>query len=186
MTLDDRVERLEKQSRRYMILFVAAALTALALTAYVVTRPQPDKLQAKSFEVVNREGNVVAILGLTDRHGFLDISTGDGVPIFNIIAHPRISDVGIFSLRNVRGREIMNVRADSRGAGVLSVRDPRGLERVILFGANPTATGGTVQVMSGGSRPSVVASMQADGYGHGEVQACPRNGLKCRKLIPSQ
>jgi hypothetical protein len=186
MTPDERLDRLTRRLRRWQWVWALTVLLTAVGFAFLMLRPPPAHLQAQNFEVVNTEGNVVAILGTTSRHGFLDVSTGDGVPIFNVIAHPGIADMGMFSLRNVRGREIVNVRTDQSGSGILSVRDTRGLERVLLLGANATATGGTVLVMNAERQPNVVASMQADGYGHGEVQACPSNGEHCRKLIPSQ
>lgn len=185
MELEARMAQLERQlawSRRLMVL---AGLAVAVLLTVGAGSPVPDSLQARRFEVVNAEGNVVAILGVTGRHGFLEITTGDGVPIFDLIAHPDVEEYGMFSIRNWSGREIVNVRSGMAGEGMLSVRNHRGFDNVIIRGSNDSKSGGEVTVLNAQRDARRVAALRVDAGGSGEVTACPRDGQNCRMLIPA-
>ena len=74
MTLERRVELLERQSRRYRNLFMLAALIVVALISWGQARPAPEKIEAQAFVVVDREtGAPVARLGQKATGGSLDL-----------------------------------------------------------------------------------------------------------------
>lgn len=74
MTLEKRIERLERQSRLYRNLFVLAALIVVALVTWGQARPVPEKIEAGAFVVIDREkGMPVAVLGQRATGGALDL-----------------------------------------------------------------------------------------------------------------
>ena len=74
MTLQKRVDLLERHSRRYRNLFMLSALIIVALVSWGHTQIVPETIKAHEFIVVDREtGAPVAVLGQKAAGGALDL-----------------------------------------------------------------------------------------------------------------
>lgn len=186
MNLENRMAVLERKLVWHRRIFALIVMAAVLLAIYGAAKPIPDLLQVRKLEVVSAKGNTVVILGTAGDHGFLEVSSNEGIPVFDVIAHPRIASEGIVSIRNIHGKEIVNVRAGKAGEGVVSLRDAEGFDKVILRGSNDASTGGEIVVLNALRQAHGVAGLHVDAAGHGEIRACPSSGKRCRLLIPSQ
>lgn len=72
--LTARVERLERDNRRFKRFALAALILLVALVSIYATRPVPDKITAREFDVVDRQGNLRIKMGLGSLTG---VSTGE-------------------------------------------------------------------------------------------------------------
>ena len=87
MTTEERLQRLERQCRWYGNLIVLAGLGIVALVGYGAVESIPDIIRAKRFEVIDKDGNVVARLGHYHRgSGSLEILTREGAVVIEASA----------------------------------------------------------------------------------------------------
>ena len=87
MTTEQRIDKLEQQCRLYRNLFILAGLMLVALIGYGAVESIPNIIRAKRFEVIDKDGNVVARLGHYHRgSGSLEILTREGAVVIEASA----------------------------------------------------------------------------------------------------
>ena len=85
--MEQRIEKLERQNRIYRNLFILAGLVVVALLTWGAARPITGLIQARRFEVTEKDGNVVARLGHYYRgSGSLEILTREGAVVIETSA----------------------------------------------------------------------------------------------------
>jgi hypothetical protein len=121
--LEQRVASLEKSVKWYRIFFGIGitAMCTLALMSNSEKNFVPERLQAKSFQVVDDNGNVVGELGIdkTKGNGFLTTSTPSGQKLIHLFT----SDGGAGGINTFDsdGDVIFKVTKTSGGGGYLGL-----------------------------------------------------------------
>ncbi len=129
--LEQRVQKLEKNLRNYRIIFGIGicAICAVSLMASG-TKNQfvPDKIQAKSFQVVNNNGKVIAELGEDKGNGSL-------------------------TTYNTSGQKLVDLFTSEGGAGGINTFDDDG---DVLFKVTRTSSGGAYMGMFNSDAKEIV------------------------------
>ena len=85
-TLEQRMEKMEKTIRNYRIAFVAVFLPAIVLIfSFAHKDPVSDIVKAKTFQVVDDYGAVLATLTSKSNAGQLIISDSRGNKLINML-----------------------------------------------------------------------------------------------------
>ena len=102
LQVEARLARLERKYRLALAgtgLAVAMWVAAIALGA---ASPLPETIQARAFEVLDKDGNTVARLGHRFKgSGFLVILTREGKPVIRASA---LGDAGVLTVATAGGR----------------------------------------------------------------------------------
>lgn len=144
MTTEQRLQRLERQCSTYRNLFILAGLVAVALLTYGATKPLPEVVRARIFEVIDLAGRPMVALRT--------ISGGGAIGIFNRQGEP----AGVLT-------------ADETGGGLLNMISGEGRNGVLILGSNADGTGGAVTVFNRAEKE--VVTLRTDGSGRGVVGA---------------
>ncbi|MEE9240217.1 MAG: hypothetical protein V3U53_03400 [bacterium] len=120
MTVEERLERLERQNRRMKKGF---ALLALALAGFVtmgqVSRQSvPELISAKKFYVVNDKGQTMVELGSTRLFGYLFVSNRKGRVIATISTNH--SGDGMIRTIDSKGRPLVIITSKKNGEGFIA------------------------------------------------------------------
>ena len=87
MTMENRIEKLERQCRWFRNLFILAGLVVMAMIGFGAAESIPNNIRAKRFEVIDKDGNVVARVGHYHRgSGSLEILTREGAVVIEASA----------------------------------------------------------------------------------------------------
>ena len=162
MTVEQRLEQLEKRNKR---LTVALTMTVVAMAAVVTVAAIGYK--------DDRFGIVTAHKVIT-RHIFVENDAGDIVVTLGV----NDGGDGLVWTQSAKGKNLVELTSTVDGNGTVSTYQPNGKELVTL---NSTDSGGVVQVSNKTGEP--IAQMRADDYGNGVVGAWNRKG-KGRTLEP--
>jgi hypothetical protein len=154
--MEQRIEKLERQCRWYRNLFILAGLIAVALVTWGATKPIPDLIQARMFQVVDSNGKTSMILG--EDRGY-----------------------GQFALLGPKGLLVTIGSNDVIGTGLVTVLSTRHKGSVTLVGSGYSGNGGVIQ-LTNKNREKVV-KLLVDKYGNGVVGIYNRKG-KGRTLKP--
>ena len=85
--MEQRIEKLEQQYRIYRNLFILAGLAVVAVVGFGATESIPNIIRANRFEVIDKDGNVVARLGHYYRgSGSMEIFTREGAVVIEASA----------------------------------------------------------------------------------------------------
>ena len=159
MTVEQRLDQLEKRNKR---LTVALTLTVVAMAAVVTMAATGDKngvfhtVTARHIWVKNDAGEIVVGLGVTDG--------GDG----------------LVKTYQPNGKELVTLSSTAEGDGTVTTYQPNG-KMVVRLSSTAEGDGGFVQVYN--KTGESIAQMYADEYGNGVVYAGNRKG-KGRTLQP--
>ena len=163
-----RIVALESQLRTLKRLFYGTACLLLAGVAVAATNMQgiPDVIQAKKFEVVNKNGKPVAQLGADEDGGIarvfgnnreevvvlsasksggvLNIKSKAGSQMASITSSP---EGAILSTHNGQGKVLVLMGGNDRGSGAIQTRNNKG-NTLVSLGTN-TGGGGRVLTEDG-------------------------------------
>jgi hypothetical protein len=201
MTIEDRVALLEGQVRRIRrdagfyrgaAGALAMALAGVALLAAAQQPAVPEVVQARRFEVINGEGNVVVAASSDPAGGQVTIwSTGRG----SVVRLGANKEGGDLALWNNQGRNVLGAFATEAGAevGLWSADGTRAQRlhsaaaggQVDLYGpraqlalsASGGAEGGAITLLNGLGSPVLAAN--ADEQGAGSILALDAAGHRC-------
>ena len=135
MQNEERINSLENQVRTlkrivygFGCLFVAGVIVSATSLQTV-----PDVIQAKKFEVVNDEGNVIALLGSNypKTGGTLEVSNNDAAVLASLSAN---EDAGWLNIRCGSLYPLIEIYADEKMSGVVSLRNKDGRSVASLSG----------------------------------------------------
>ena len=138
MTIEERIERVEKQNRR--LKWVVTALCVVGVSAFVAGQAAPegvpDVIKAKKFEVINEVGLPVVALRSWDKlGGGIDTWNHQGQSLFAVGAND--AGDGSVATFNAEGKELVHLSATEGGTGAVAVFDPTGRRRRGILITNP-------------------------------------------------
>jgi hypothetical protein len=150
MTVEQRLEQLEKRNKR---LTVGLTMMAVAMCAVVTMAAKDDKIStfdtvaARKVFLLNDADEIIVILGATDGGN------------------------GLVQTMSAKGNDLVSLSATGGGYGRISTYQPNGKELVSL---SSNDNGGVVTVTN--KTGEIIVGIKADDYGNGVVWAGDRKG----------
>ena len=157
MTMEQRLDQLEKRNKRLTVALTMMAVVVCAVVTMAATGLKDgdfDVVVARTIYVTNDAGEIVVVLNAND----------DGN--------------GLVYTRSAKGKQLVKLTATVDDKGMVATYQPNGKK---LVGLVATDNGGLVNVRN--KTGEVIAEMYADEYGNGLVGAWNRKG-KGRTLQP--
>ena len=164
--LIDRLRKLERSQARYRAAFLATAAFAAILCTTGARRQVQDLLQAKSFEVVNDDGKVLARFSSIRGKGDFRTFRADGNPLVSMISSN--DDSGRVELYNADGKPIITLSTSTTGAGSMVVNNSAGA-RAVVMGSTPANDGGIWVYNAEGNRIAVITTANGTSDGLAET-----------------
>lgn len=162
-TLEARLQKLETSNRRYQtILFLFLASFAIIFMAFKKQQNIPDVIQAKKFEVVDDNGNVLAILTQSDGNGIIRTLNKDGKKLVNLTY--TTNREGYLGIENGNGQEMIRFSSSNDGGGgYIGIYNPAGKKTLTI---NNDKSGGNIYVCNsnGDSRVVMQCNSSAGGF----------------------
>jgi len=154
MDMETRIAVLESENKRFrhFSVFALAGICAMALMGFGKNQV-PDKIQAKSFEVVNDEGKVLARMNAYDGDGAVTTYKPNGEMLADIVAtksgaggmvfydgagkqNLKITDMtgggGSIVLNNAKGQSTVSLGKNNRDGGSLTINNQNGKKILLL------------------------------------------------------
>jgi len=156
--MEQRIEKLERQCRWYRNLFILAGLAVVALVTWGATKPVPEVIQARKFEVVNEEGREVVVIDSWKLGGWITIYPDKGAYL------PSIS-----------------LGHTDDGGGLLEVYNKNGGRGVQMQGMSEFGGGGGLVIVNTTGKP--VISAVAYTNGNGTFAVSNKNGTPIFSVI---
>lgn len=161
-TIEDRLRKLEVANRRYRLYFFVS-LSSFALL-FMGFRSQiiPDVLQARKFEVVDPQGNVLVRLAYDGNTGYIKTFNSQGNKLVNINA--TTGNQGFLALEDGNGNE--NVRLSTSreyGGGSIFINNKEHNRSIILYNDEG---GGSLSLNNNKGNSRVLLKTEAEDYGY--------------------
>lgn len=182
MTIEERVEQLERRIDRYRLALAALVLGICAVILVGATTPddkviEADMVIAKGIFARNANGEIAAALGTDDLgNGMLQVYTRAGKEL--VVARIDTAGDGQLRLYSRHAKDLLVLGAGRDGGGRLGVFGAGGQEQVRLAAG---ANGGWLNIWN--ERGDDVVQAYADDYGQGYVGVWDRTG-NGRALTP--
>ena len=163
-TIEMRLQKLEVTNRRYKTI-VIVMLGAVLVTTFMAFRSPiavPDVLQAKKFEVVDDNGNVLVRVSQDAGNGLIKTYNKDGKKLVNITYTTK--GEGFLALEDGNSQETVRLTTSSEGGGgYIGIYNSLGKRTMTL--ANE-ASGGNLYINNsdGNNRAVLQANSAAGGY----------------------
>lgn len=195
LSLEFRVQRLERQLRFYRLIFLLFLAGLLALVSAGAAKGPPDVIRARRVEVIDRRGKAMVTLKTTRNGGVVQTLGNDGRSGVSLGAgsnggyvavrddkptlFPRVElstddTGGLLAVRNWHG---FAVEIDRDGLSVAHTREEGGLTRIdarIVLAV--TENGGHIRILSATGEEAV--TILADEHGTGVISTFSRQGAK--------
>jgi hypothetical protein len=159
MTVEQRLEQLEKRNKRLTVVLTMMAVTICAVVTMAATGEKNgefDMVVARTIAVTNNAGDkILVVWGLNN--------DGDGM----------------VTTYSAKGNALVDLNSTMDGNGSVKTYQPNG-KALVRLTANDNGGGVVVYNKTG----EMIADMNADDYGNGEVGAYNRKGMG-RKLQPA-
>jgi hypothetical protein len=133
MTLEERIERLERQNGRLKAAIGLLAVGAICVLIVGQSAPTsspahplllPERVRAKRFEVINDAGKPVVTLMAWEQGGWIETRDNDGHRLFDVSATD--DGHGLLSTYNKEGNEMVALGGIKDGTGLLAIFDGHG------------------------------------------------------------
>ena len=158
-----RFQKLEAANRRYRsIILLMMAAFATFFMAFRNYNTVPDVLQAKKFEVVDANGNVLVNLTQDNGKGIIKTYNKEGKKLVNITY--TTNQEGYIGLEDGKGQETMRLSSSNEGGGgYIGIFNPSGKRTLTLNNDN---SGGNIYVSNseGNSRAVMQCNSSAGGF----------------------
>jgi hypothetical protein len=161
-----RLRKLEKSQSRYRIAFLFTTAIAVGLCLLGAKHRTDDLLQAKSFEVVNDDGKVLARLSSVEGKGEMRLFKADGTPLVNV--YSSVDNTGRVDLFNAGGKPMISMSSSSTGAGSIIVNNSSSNLSVQLA-SNSLNHGGIWVYNADGKKIAVITSSGTSADGMAET-----------------
>ena len=161
-----RLRKLERSQARYRAGFLVTAGLAAVLCTIGARRQTQDLLQAKSFEVVNDEGKVLARFSSIKGKGDFRTYRADGNPLVSMSSSS--DDSGRVELYNADGKSAIVLSTSTTGSGSLVINSSSG-ERSVQIGSTPDKNGGIWIYNADGKRIAVITAAAGTSNGLAEI-----------------
>jgi hypothetical protein len=156
-TMEARMAKMERSLRFYRGIFLLSTLfiAFLVISSFKDKQSAPDKLQAKTFEVVDDYGNVLVRLGAYKNAGVMTTYTDKGKELVDILKN----DDGNGAVVGFNSAEAIAYRltGTTSGGGVLDIYNANGKEVVY---AGPTKSDGGLITIYNSSGNQIVTTGQ--------------------------
>jgi len=163
LTIEMRIQKLEATNRRYKTtLIIMIALFATIFMAFRNPTTVPDVIQAKRFEVVDDNGNVLIKLDQDDGKGIIKTYNKEGKKLVNITYTTK--QEGYIGLEDGKGQETIRFSSSNDGGGgYIGIFNPTGKRTMTLCNDN---SGGNIYVgnSNGDSRAIIQCNTSAGGF----------------------
>lgn len=176
MTVEERIEQLERRVDRYRLALIGLALIAGAAVLIGATTQDDGVIEAemviaKGIFARNADGEIAAALGMDDHgNGLLQVYTREGKDL--VVARIDTSGNGQFRLYSREGKDLVLLGANNgSGGGQVGVFAGSGQEQARLVAS---ANGGWLNIWN--ERGDDVVQVYADEYGQGYVGVWDRTG----------
>jgi hypothetical protein len=124
-SLEDRVETLERENRRYRRALVIGVLAVCAFAAFGFGEQQvQEKVQAKTIEVVDKNGKVLVRLGEFEGNGAVTTFNPSGQYLVDIV--PTKSNSGGAVFYDGKGKQTMTFTDVVSGGGSIVLKNAQG------------------------------------------------------------
>ncbi len=176
-TIEMRLQQLEATNRRYKsIVILMIALFATLFMAFRSTNTAPEVIQAKRFEVVDDNGNVLVHLTQDAGKGMIKTFNTAGKKLVNITYTSK--NEGYFALEDGNGQETMRFSSSNEGGGgYIGIYNPTGKRTMTLCNDK---NGGNIYL--GNSNGDTRAAMQCNSSEGGFLGLYNSKGYTAIKL----
>jgi hypothetical protein len=161
--IEMRLQRLEKSNRRYKnILVLLTAFFAITIMAFKSRNAIPELLQAKRFEVLDDNGQVLVRLSQDDGKGIIKTFNQEGKKLVNITYTTH--NEGFIGLEDGKGHETIRCSSSNDGGGgFIGIFNPSG-NRTLTFSND--LSGGNIYVgnAEGNTRAVIQCNTSAGGF----------------------
>ena len=162
-TIEMRLQKLEATNRRYKrIVILMIAVFATFFMAFRKINNTPDVLQAKRFEVVDDNGNVLVRVSQDEGKGLIKTFNSSGKKLVNITYTTK--NEGFIGLEDGNDKETIRLTSSSEGGGgYIGIYNPTGNRTLTMCNE---ANGGSIYVnnSSGNNRALLQSGSNAGGY----------------------
>lgn len=155
MTVENRIEKLERQCWWYRSLFILSGLIAVAMVTWGATKPIPDVIKARKFAVPGLNGRQSVAITNNESGGIVLVGNSAGDPSV-----------------------VLMTNKDGSGYIVAGAGENAGIS---FFGRSLSDTGGEITIHN--KTGEGIVRLYADEYGNGVVGAFNREG-RGRKIRP--
>lgn len=173
MTIEERIDRLERTNRRYRLMFTLIGVLALCAVGISATQDDgvPDVIRAKVFEVVDDEGNGLVTIGDVLGSGVFALydKTGDTLVVIGgttVIGKPA-GHVSIFREGKMLVLLSANLGVDGGGVrtyGTVSTFNDQA-KTIVQLGAKTSGGHGKVRTFNDEGQTVVEIGATVDGEG---------------------
>ncbi|MFT4593591.1 MAG: hypothetical protein ACI9JK_001303 [Phycisphaerales bacterium] len=169
MQNEERINGLETQVRtlKRIVYGFGCLLVAGIVVGATSLQTVPDVIRAKSIQVVNDKGKIVAGLIATPTGGSVSVSNNSGETLASLSCTP---SGGLFGINNDDGTMQVALGV-SRYGGRLSLHNNKGVTGVLL---DSDAYGGRIGVLNKEDMP--VAGIRVSSQGSGEILTANKQG----------
>jgi hypothetical protein len=178
-TIEMRLQKLEAANRRYKkILLLMMAAFATVFMAFRSNRSVPDVIQAKKFEVVDDNDNVLVRLSQKDNNGAMRTYRSNGNILLNFSYSTK--NAGYVGMEDGNGQELIrfgNTTAESGGGGNISLFNPSGKKTLAMYNSY---SGGNIHINN--SEGNIRADMLSVSEAGGAIALYNSSGNKALKF----
>ncbi len=166
MTIEERVERLERQNRHLRLGFVGVVLVAATIFTGAAQRETvPDVVKAKAFHLVTDDGKTLVKIEDTKGLGFgiggtVTTYAGNGTELVKLTT--TTGGAGMVTTLDGKGQKLASLRATGGGQGAVVTYSSKG-QKLVELGA--TSRGGAVTTFNGQGKDLIRLGVTTDGTG---------------------
>jgi len=177
MSIEQRLEQVEKQTKRLRIAAVVLATALCGVVSMAATERQDgvfDTVVANAIYVKNNEGvSLVRIIATDGGDGLVTTYNYNGKTVNKLVdLSVTKGNEGIVTTYGPTGKELVDVTASTNGAGKVTIYGRTGKK---LAGLGDTENGGSLFVHN--KTGEAIVTLQADDYGNGQVGVWNRKGM---------
>ena len=175
MSIEQRLEQVEKQTKRLRIAVVVLATALCGVVSMAATERQDgvfDTVVANAIYVKNNEGvSLVRIIATDGGDGLVTTYNYNGKTVNKLVGlSVTKNDEGKVTTYGPTGKQLVDVTTSVNGSGKVTTYASTGKDLLTL---GDTENGGAIDVLN--KMGEVIITLQADDYGNGEVGAWNRN-----------
>ena len=174
MTVEQRLDQLEKRNKRLTVALTMMAVVVCAVVTMAATGEKDgyfDMVVARHINVVNDAGDFVVTLGANDGgNGVVYTESAKGTELVRL--NSTVDGYGVVATYQPNGKELVDLSATD-GGGAVTTYQPNG-KMLVTLSSSALGNGGLVYVYN--KTGEFIAEMSADEYGNGKVGAWNRKG----------
>ncbi|HEY8688319.1 MAG TPA: hypothetical protein VIM07_03725 [Chitinophagaceae bacterium] len=162
-SMETRMAKMEKSLRFYRSIFLLSIvfIAFLIISSFKDKQSAPEKLQAKTFEVVDDNGNVLVRLGAYKNAGVMTTYTDMGKELVDILKN--VDGNGAVIGFNSSEAIAYRLSATTSGGGVLDIYNANGKE--VVYAGPTSSNGGLITIYNESGNQIVTTGQTAEQNG---------------------